>query len=109
MLQNTNVPENNQGTGAGMPGVVTWGVIGGGDSARRFATGLRYVTGAKLTSVWTRKREEAEAFAADFGGATTRTLEQMLSGSIDAVYIATHPDSHHVYALAALVAGKHVL
>jgi len=53
-----------------MPGVVTWGVIGGGDSARRFAAGLRHVTGAKLTSVWTRKREVAEAFAAHFGGAT---------------------------------------
>ena len=94
---------------AGMPGVVTWGVIGGGDSARRFAAGLRYVTGAKLTSVWTRKREVAEAFAAHFGGATTRTLDQMLSGPVDAVYIATHPDSHHTYALAALAAGKHVL
>ena len=109
MLQNTNVPENSQRIGAGMPGVVTWGVIGGGDSARRFAVGLRHVTGAKLASVWTRKREVAEAFAAHFGGATTCTLEQMLSGPVDAVYIATHPDSHHAYALAALAAGKHVL
>jgi scyllo-inositol 2-dehydrogenase (NADP+) len=109
MLQNTDVPENSQRIGAGMPGVVTWGVIGGGDSARRFAAGLRYVTGAKLTSVWTRKREVAEAFAAHFGGATTSTLEQMLSGPVDAVYISTHPDSHHAYALAALAAGKHVL
>jgi predicted dehydrogenase len=33
----------------------------------------------------------------------------MLSGPVDAVYIATHPDSHHAYALAALAAGKHVL
>jgi scyllo-inositol 2-dehydrogenase (NADP+) len=55
--------------GAGMPGVVTWGVIGGGDSARRFAAGLNYVTGAKLTCVWTRKPEVADAFAAHFGGA----------------------------------------
>ena len=84
MLQNTNVPENSQRIGAG---VVTWGVIGGGDSARRFAAGLRHVTGAELTSVWTRKREVAEAFAAHFGGATTCTLEQMLSGPVDAVYI----------------------
>jgi predicted dehydrogenase len=85
------------------------GVIGGGDSARRFGAGLRHVTGAKLASVWTRKRKVADAFAAHFGGAATCTLEQMLSGPIDAVYIATHPDSHHAYALAALAAGKHVL
>jgi len=109
MLHKTNVPENSRRIGAGMPGVLRWGVIGGGDSARRFAAGLRHVTGAKLTSVWTRKREVAEAFAAHFGGATTSTLEQMFSGPVDAVYIATHPDSHHAYALAALAVGKHVL
>ena len=97
MLQNTNVRENSQRIGAGMPGVVRSGVSGGGDSARRFAAGLRHVTGAKLTSVWTRKREVAEAFVAHFGGATTCTLEQMLSSPVDAVYIATHPDSHHTY------------
>ena len=51
----------------------------------------------------------AEAFAAHFGGAITCTLEQMLSGPVEAVYIATHPDSHHAYTLAALAAGKHVL
>jgi predicted dehydrogenase len=109
MLHNITVPENSQRTGAWMPGEVRWGVIGGGDSARRFAAGLRYVTGAKFTSIWTRKREVAEAFAAHFGGATTGTLEQMLNGPVDAVYIATHPDSHHAYALAALAAEKHVL
>jgi hypothetical protein len=36
MLQNTNVPENSQRVGAGMPGVVTWGVIGGGCSFDRY-------------------------------------------------------------------------
>ena len=61
MLQNRNVPENSQLIGAGMPGEVTWGVIGGGGSARRFAAGLTHVIGARLTSVWTRKREVAEA------------------------------------------------
>jgi scyllo-inositol 2-dehydrogenase (NADP+) len=47
--------------------------------------------------------------AAHFAGATNSTIEQMLSGPVNGVYIATHPDSHHAYALAALTAGKHVL
>ena len=51
----------------------------------------------------------AKAPVAHFGGATTCTVEQMLSGPVDAVYITTHADSHHAYALAALAAGKHVL
>src|ERR1700676_5513426 len=102
MLQNTNETGNSRRIGAGMLEVVTWGVIGGGDSARRFAAGLRHVTGANLTSVWTRKQEGAQAFAATFGGATPCALQQMLSGPVDAVYIATPPDSHHAYSLAAL-------
>jgi scyllo-inositol 2-dehydrogenase (NADP+) len=47
--------------------------------------------------------------AAHFAGATNSTIEQMLSGPVNGVYIATHPDSHHAYVLAALAAGKHVL
>ncbi len=43
------------------------------------------------------------------GGAACGTLEQMLEGPIHSVYIATHPDSHHAYAMEALAAGKHVL
>jgi scyllo-inositol 2-dehydrogenase (NADP+) len=33
----------------------------------------------------------------------------MLAGPIDAVYVATHPDSHADFCIAALSAGKHVL
>ena len=61
MLHKTNVPENSRRIGAGKPGVVRWGVIGGGDSARRFAAGLRHVTGAKLTAVEGKVDKRAEA------------------------------------------------
>ncbi|GAC1651948.1 MAG: Gfo/Idh/MocA family oxidoreductase [Acidobacteriaceae bacterium] len=88
---------------------IKWGVIGAGDTARRFVTALPFVPGTNLSSVWTRRWETAESFAATFGAVASVTLEQMLSFPIDAVYIATHADSHHVYALMALAAGKHVL
>ena len=96
MLQNTNVP-------------VTWGVIGGGDSARRFAAGLRHVTGAKLTSIWTRKREAAEAFAAHFKRSDHLHTRADVERSCRRRVHCHSPDSHHAYALAALAAGKHVL
>ncbi len=92
-----------------MIGDIKWGVIGAGDTARRFATALPYVPKSNLFSVWTRRREAAESFAATFGGVASVTLEQMLDGPINSVYIATHADSHHAYALMALAAGKHVL
>ena len=85
----------------------------GCDRRRRFRKALcgrtQVCDWSKSHYCWTRKREVAEAFAAHFGGAAACTLEQMFSGRVDAVYISTHPDSHHAYALAALAAEKHVL
>ena len=37
------------------------------------------------------------------------TLDALLSSDIDAVYVATHPDSHAELCLKTLAAGKHVL
>jgi predicted dehydrogenase len=88
---------------------IRWGVIGAGDTARRFATALRFVPGTSLALVWTRRWEAADSLAKTFGGVASGTLEQMLDGPIHSVYIATHPDSHYGYAMKALAAGKHVL
>lgn len=92
-----------------MQDIIRWGMIGAGDTSKRFAQGLRHVRGAELTCIWTRRFVAAEAFAAQHGGAAVATFELLLDSKIDAVYIATHPDSHHAYSLAALAAGKHVL
>jgi predicted dehydrogenase len=89
--------------------IIKWGIIGAGDASQRFAQGLRHVPGTELTSVWTRRFVVGQAFVAEFGGVATQTLDALLASPIDAVYIGTHPDSHHEYALAAMGAGKHVL
>jgi predicted dehydrogenase len=95
--------------GEGVRPTIRWAILGAGDAAGRFADALRHVPGTQLASVWTRRYAAAEAFTTKFGGTAARTLEELLSGPADAVYIATHPDTHHAYALAALAAGKHVL
>ncbi len=92
-----------------MTKVIRWGLIGAGDTSRRFALGLKHVYRAELASIWTRRLFAAEAFAAHHGGTPVQTLEGLLAAPIDAVYIATHPDTHYAFALAALAAGKHVL
>ena len=89
--------------------VIRWGVVGTGRIARRFAQGLAHVPATKITAVWSRRAEPATAFAAEFGGAAYGSLDALLASDIDAVYIATHQDSHADYALAALAAGRHVL
>ncbi|CAG4891441.1 Gfo/Idh/MocA family protein [Paraburkholderia saeva] len=89
--------------------VIRWGIVGTGRIARRFAQGLAHVPATRIDAVWSRRTEPAAAFAAEFGGAVYDSLDAFLASDIDAVYIATHQDSHAGYAIAALEAGVHVL
>ena len=71
--------------------------------------GLNAVPGNALLSVYSRRPETVQAFVKQYGGAACDSVEQLLDSGINAVYIATLPDSHAQYSIAALNAGKHVL
>ncbi len=89
---------------------IRFGVIGPGRAGVRFAEGLCGVPDAVLTAVWGRTAERAASYAERFAvPITAHTLEDLLCAPIDAVYVATHPDSHADIACAALKADKHVL
>jgi predicted dehydrogenase len=89
---------------------VRFGVFGPGRAARRFARGVAAVPGAQIAAVWGRTPARAEAYAQEFAvPRVCPSLDELLALSgIDAVYIATHPDSHAELGCAALAAGKHV-
>jgi predicted dehydrogenase len=89
--------------------MIKWGIIGCGRIAHRFMQGLREVQGTELVSVWSRRAETVNSFVAKYGGIACNTVDELLNGDIDAVYIATLPDSHSLYSISALNAGKHVL
>lgn len=92
------------------PPLIRFGVIGPGRAASRFAQGLQAVKQASLAAVWGRDPERTHAYATRFSvPLVARSLESLLAADIDAVYIATHPDSHAGFCLRALTAGKHVL
>ena len=86
-----------------------WGIIGCGRISHRFMQGFKTLPGCKLVSVWSRRAETVNSFVEIYGGRACRTVEELLASEIDAVYIATLPDSHAIYSIAALNAGKHVL
>jgi len=86
-----------------------WGIIGCGRIAHRFMQGLGAVADNVLVASWSRRAETVDAFVARYGGIACSSVDELLAGDIDAVYIATLPDSHALYSIKALQAGKHVL
>src|ERR1039457_3865165 len=89
---------------------IRWAIVGPGRAGARFAQGLQAGDAATLDAVWGRNRETTRAFADRFGVPhAADSLEKLLAADFDAVYVATHPDSHAEYCKKALAAGKHVL
>lgn len=89
---------------------IRWGIAGPGRAAARFAQGLRGVPGAKLHALWGRNPKRAAEFADRFEVAETEaSYDDLIAAGLDAIYIATHADSHAELSVRALAAGKHVL
>ncbi len=92
------------------PSTVRWGIAGPGRAAARFTQGLQGVPHATLAAVWGRTPERASKFAQRFSVPhIAPTADALFTADIDAIYVATHPDSHADLCIRALVAGKHVL
>ena len=89
--------------------MIKFGIIGCGRISHRFMQGLKQVADVSLTAAWSRRAESVEQFVSQYGGKACVSLDDLLSSDIDAVYIATLPDTHAGYSIAALNAGKHVL
>ena len=89
---------------------IRFGVIGPGRAAARFAQGLAAVPNATLRAVWGRNPEKAQAYARSFAVPhNVASLDELFGTGIDAVYVATHPDTHAEFCIQSLAAGKHVL
>lgn len=89
---------------------VRWGVAGPGRAAARFAQGLEAVRGAKVEAVWGRTPERREDFAQRFNvPLILDSLDRLVAAPVEAIYVATHPDTHAEISLQALAAGKHVM
>ena len=91
--------------------VIRWGILGTGMVAQVFAEDLRLLPDAILTSVTSRRLEQARAFAGRFG---INQVHEGVAGllddkNVDVVYVAS-PHVHHVkHCLACLASNKAVL
>ncbi len=90
---------------------INWGILGPGNIANQFATGLQAVRGAKLLAVGSRSQEKADAFADKFSAPKRHASYEALAADPDVhvVYIATPHPAHKDAALLCLEHGKAVL
>lgn len=94
-----------------MSGILRWGILGTGNIARQFCTGVNDCRRGKLAGVGSRSEQTARSFAEVHRiptayGSYERLLEDC---DIDAVYVSLPNSMHHEWTIKALRAGKHVL
>ena len=92
-----------------MTKTIRWGMIGCGDVAeRKSGPGFYKASNSALVAVMRRDGALAQDFAKRHGVARWHDdAEAIISAlDIDAVYIATLPDTHHEYALRCAATGK---
>jgi len=85
------------------------GIIGSGGMAAARAERIQAHPGLTLVAIVGRNRETRAELATRLGVPLMGDLLRLLAmEDLDAVFIATHPDTHATLALAALERGKHV-
>lgn len=90
---------------------LNWGILTTGWIARKFVTDLKQSRTGRFAAVGARKLEDAQKFAADFGGARAHGSYAALLADpeVQAVYIGTLHPHHLEWAVKAAEAGKHIL
>jgi 1,5-anhydro-D-fructose reductase (1,5-anhydro-D-mannitol-forming) len=89
---------------------VRWGLIGASTIAREWVVDAIRAAGGEVVSVLSSDPERANRFAEEnrIAGAVT-SLDALLGGGVEAVYVSTTNELHCSQTLAAAAAGKHVL
>src|ERR1043165_2902310 len=97
--------------GSTMTRQLGWGILGTGNIARQFATGVNASKRGRLVSVASRDGGKAAAFADTYRAPRSfGTYEALLRDpEVDAVYVSLPNSMHHEWTIKALLAGKHVL
>ncbi|OGF51971.1 MAG: oxidoreductase, partial [Candidatus Firestonebacteria bacterium GWA2_43_8] len=93
-----------------MPSKLSWGIIGTGNIAGKFAAGLAVSKTGKLVAAGSRDIKKAGEFVQKYGGKAYGSYEELLSDpAVEAVYISTPHPFHAEWAIKAAEAKKHIL
>lgn len=88
-----------------------WGILGAGNIARKFCTGVKALEDAELVAVGSRQQATADKFADEFGIPHRHASYEALAADpeVDAIYVATPHPMHKENTLLSLRGGKAVL
>lgn len=90
---------------------INWGMIGCGDvTERKSAPALNKIPHSRLVAVMRRDEDKARDYALRHGVPkwTTNATELIHDPEVNAIYVATPPDTHAHYTIQAAQAGKPV-
>jgi predicted dehydrogenase len=90
---------------------IRWGVLGSGGIARRrtIPEGIVPAANAQLVAVYDLDPKANEQVARAFNAHPAGSVDELLGGGVEAVYVATPPPAHRQQTIACARAGKHVL
>ncbi|MEO8392994.1 MAG: Gfo/Idh/MocA family oxidoreductase [Chloroflexota bacterium] len=90
---------------------IRWGILGTGNIAHKFATGLTVVEDAELVAVGSRTQEAADKFGDEFGAPHRHASYEALANDpdVDAIYVSTPHPFHKDNTILCLNAGKAVI
>jgi predicted dehydrogenase len=90
---------------------LAWGILGTGNIARQFATGVNASGRGRLAAVASRTSDKAQAFGqVHHIPRAYGSYQQLLDDpSVQAIYNSLPNNLHHEWTIKALRAGKHVL
>ena len=88
-----------------------WGILAPNETARKFATGLRYSDEGEVIAIGNHTRKQIQAFADEFKiPKRYNSYGKLLDDpEVQAVYIATPHSTDTLWAVRAAEAGKHIL
>jgi len=92
-----------------MTNPVRWGLLGATTIAREWMIGAIRTEGGDIVSIMSANAERGRDYAAAQGIPHATTSLDDLLGRVDAVYVATTNELHHVQVLAAADAKRHIL
>lgn len=85
-------------------------ILGCGKVAHLHAKAIREIPGARLEGVWSRTKNSADAFTAEYGAESFSSVQELVrSKKIDLAVVCTPHPFHATPAMEAAAAGAHVL